>query len=53
MSAYTLEPAKQIVETTIATTAKVEKPIDEISDKEMAKMICRRENPEACVMCSG
>jgi ribonucleoside-diphosphate reductase alpha chain len=45
MSAYTLEPPKQVTVESV-----VEK---QISDEEMAKMVCRRENPEACVMCSG
>jgi len=45
MSAYTLEPPKQVTVESV-----VEK---QISDEEIAKMVCRRENPEACVMCSG
>ena len=47
MSAYTLEPPTQV---------QVQLHIDsspQMSDEELAKMVCRRENPEACVMCSG
>ena len=45
ISAYTLEPPKQVV---IESVKK-----ENMTDEEMAKMVCRRDNPEACVMCSG
>ena len=59
MSAYTLEPAKtvQVLNSSTSTTNLTQDtvtPNDSVqSYEEMAKMVCRRENPEDCVMCSG
>lgn len=54
MSAYTLEPAKtvQVINSSTSTT-NLTQDTKEQSDEEMAKMICRRDNPEGCEMCSG
>ena len=53
MSAYTLEPAKQLVQSQPMQVQETETVEKTMSYEQMAKMVCRRENPEACVMCSG
>ena len=65
MSAYTLEPpSTTCVESSTSGTVPTsdatptseptsDNTSDPTSDEEMAKMVCRRENPEACIMCSG
>jgi hypothetical protein len=59
MSAYTLEPAKtvQVISSSTSTTNLTQEsstPMESVqSDAELAKMVCRRDNPEGCIMCSG
>ena len=54
---FTVDKSKLAQKTTTpnSTPVKKEKPVEEEEDDEEldAAFVCRRDNPDACVMCSG